>query len=52
VGYQLYPAGQGNPKLQSELMGKAQSDGEDVLTPLAQEATNMLTAVTKKSRAC
>ncbi len=49
VDYQLYPTGQGKPKLQSELKGKAKSDGEDVLTPLIeQEATNILTEATKK----
>jgi len=49
VDYQLYPTGQGQPKLQSALKSKAKSDGEDVLTPLIeQEATNILTEVTKK----
>ena len=33
VDYQLYPTGQGQPKLQSSLKGKAKADGEDVLTP-------------------
>jgi hypothetical protein len=48
VDYQLYPAGQSQPKLQSSLKGKAKSDGEDVLTPLIQQAaTNILTEVTK-----
>lgn len=49
VDYQLYPTGQGQPKLQNSLKGKAKSDGEDVLTPLIQQtATNILTEVTKK----
>jgi hypothetical protein len=49
IDYQLYPTGQGQPKLQSSLKGKAKADGEDVLTPLIeQEATNILTEVTKK----
>jgi hypothetical protein len=49
VDYQLYPTGQGQPKLQSSLKGKAKSDGEDVLTPLIEQtATNVLTEVTKK----
>jgi hypothetical protein len=49
VDYQLYPAGQAQPKLQSSLKGKAKSDGEDVLTPLIEQAaTNVLTEVTKK----
>ncbi|HZQ19142.1 MAG TPA: hypothetical protein VFA90_10490 [Terriglobales bacterium] len=49
VDYQLYPTGQGQPKLQNSLKGKAKSDGEDVLTPLIQQtATNVLTEVTKK----
>jgi hypothetical protein len=35
--------------LQSSLKAKAKADGEDVLTPLIeQEATNVLTEVTKK----
>lgn len=49
VDYQLYTTGQAGPKVQSSLKGKAKSDGEDVLTPLIQqEATNILTEVTKK----
>lgn len=49
VDYQLYPTGQAQAKLQSSLKGKAKSDGEDVLTPLIQQAaTNVLTEVTKK----
>lgn len=49
VQYQLYPTGQAAPRLQSELKGKAKSDGEDVLTPLLQQtANNVLTEVSKK----
>jgi hypothetical protein len=49
VDYQLYPTGQGQPKLQNSLKGKAKSDGEDVLTPLIQQAAStILTDVTKK----
>ncbi|HZR66544.1 MAG TPA: hypothetical protein VFA85_15475 [Terriglobales bacterium] len=49
VDYQLYPTGQPQPKLQNSLKGKAKADGEDVLTPLIQQAaTNILTEVTKK----
>ena len=49
VEYQLYPTGQGQPKLQNSLKAKAKSDGEDVLTPLIQQAANtILTEVTKK----
>lgn len=49
VDYQLYPTGEGQPKLQNSLKGKAKSDGEDVLTPLIQQAaTAILTDVTKK----
>jgi hypothetical protein len=49
VDYQLYPTGQGQPKLQSSLKAKAKADGEDVLTPLIEQAaTNILTEVTKK----
>ncbi len=49
VDYELYPAGQDQPKLQNSLKGKAKSDGEDVLTPLIQQAaTNIFTDVTKK----
>jgi hypothetical protein len=49
VDYQLYPTGQDQPKLQNSIKGKAKSDGEDVLTPLIQQAaTNILTDVTKK----
>jgi hypothetical protein len=49
VDYQLYPTGQPQPKLQNSLKGKAKSDGEDVLSPLIQQAaTSVLTEVTKK----
>jgi hypothetical protein len=49
VGYQLIPAGQDKPKLENTLKGKAKTDGEDVLTPLIQQAaTTILTEVTKK----
>jgi hypothetical protein len=48
VDYQLYPTGQAQPKLQNSLKGKAKSDGEDVLSPLIQQAaTTVLTEVTK-----
>lgn len=48
VDYQLYPIGQAQPKIQNELKGKAKSNGEDVLTPLIQQAaTAVLTDVTK-----
>jgi outer membrane lipoprotein SlyB len=49
VEYQLVRAGQTSPQLQSSLKGKAKSDGEDVLTPLLQQAAvNVLTEVSKK----
>lgn len=49
VGYQLLATGQPTPKLQNTLAGKAKTDGEDVLTPLIQQAANtILTEVTKK----
>jgi hypothetical protein len=49
VQYQLNPTGQTAPRLQNTLKGKAKSDGEDVLTPLLQQAANtILTDVTKK----
>jgi hypothetical protein len=49
VDYQLVPTGQTQAKLQSSLKGKSKSDGEDVLTPLIQQAANsVLTEVTKK----
>jgi hypothetical protein len=40
VQYQLVPTGQSSPQLQETLKGKAKSDGEDVLTPLLQQAAN------------
>lgn len=49
VEYQLVPTGQDQPKLDNTLKGKSKSDGEDVLTPLIQQAANtILTEVTKK----
>jgi hypothetical protein len=49
VGYHLYPTGQGQPRLENSLKGKAQSDGEDVLTPMLQQTANsVLTEVSKK----
>jgi hypothetical protein len=49
IVYQLIPTGQNNPRLENTLKGKAKSDGEDVMTPLIQEAANtILTEVTKK----
>jgi hypothetical protein len=49
VEYQIFPTGQTQAKLESSLKGKAKSDGEDVLTPLIQQAANsILTEVTKK----
>jgi hypothetical protein len=46
VQYQLVAAGQAAPLLQDSLKGKAKSDGEDVLTPLLQQAaTTVLTQV-------
>jgi hypothetical protein len=49
VQYQLNPTGQTAPRLQNTLKGKAKSDGEDVLTPLLQQAANaILTEATKK----
>lgn len=49
VQYQLVPTGGSSPRLQNALKAKAKSDGEDVLTPLLQQAaTTVLTEVTKK----
>jgi hypothetical protein len=46
VQYQLIATGQTAPLLQDSLKGKAKSDGEDVLTPLLQQAaTTVLTQV-------
>ncbi len=49
IDYQLVRAGQTSPQLQNSLKAKAKSDGEDVLTPLLQQAaTNVLSEVSKK----
>ena len=49
VEYQLYPTGQPTVKLQNSLNAKAKLNGEDVMTPLIQQAANtILTEVTKK----
>jgi hypothetical protein len=49
IQYQLVASGQTSPVLQNTLQGKAKSDGEDVLTPLLQQAaTAVLTQVSKK----
>lgn len=49
VQYQLVPTGQTAPAAQNSLQGKAKSDGEDVLTPLLQQAaTEVLTQASKK----
>ena len=49
VEYQLYPTGQPTVKLQNSLNAKAKANGEDVMTPLIQQAANtILTEVTKK----
>lgn len=49
VAYQLTATGQPTPVVQNSLQGKAKSDGEDVLTPLLQQAaTNVLTEASKK----
>ena len=49
VQYQLLATGQNAPVVQNALQGKAKSDGEDVLTPLLQQAaTSVLTAVSPK----
>jgi hypothetical protein len=48
IVYQLFPTGQDKAKLENTLKGKAKNDGEDVLTPLMQQAANtILTEVTK-----
>ncbi len=48
VEYQLVATGQASPVLQNSLKGKAKSDGEDVLTPLLQQAaTAVLTQVSQ-----
>jgi hypothetical protein len=47
VQYQLIATGQTAPVVQNSLAGKAKADGEDVLTPLLQQAaTTVLTTVT------
>ena len=49
VQYQLVQTGQATPLVQNALAGKAKTDGEDVLTPLLQQAaTTVLTEVSKK----
>jgi len=49
VQYQLVPTGGSSPRVQNALKAKAKSDGEDVLTPLLQQAaTTVLTEVSKK----
>ena len=49
VEYHLYPTGQDKSVLDNVLKGKAKSDGEDVMTPLMQQAANnVLTQVAKK----
>jgi hypothetical protein len=49
VQYQLVATGQTAAVLQKSLQGKAKSDGEDVLTPLLQQAaTDVLGQVSKK----
>jgi hypothetical protein len=49
VQYQLFTTGQSTPVVQNSLAGKAKSDGEDVLTPLLQQAaTTVLTSVSPK----
>ncbi len=49
IEYHLFPTGQDKAKLENSLKGKAKSDGEDVVTPLIQQAANtILTEVTKK----
>jgi hypothetical protein len=49
VEFELLPTGQTQPKLDNTLKGKSKTDGEDVLTPLIQQAANtILTEVTTK----
>lgn len=49
VQYLLVIPGQSTPVVQNSLAGKAKSDGEDVLTPLLQQAaTTVLTSVSPK----
>jgi hypothetical protein len=49
VQYQVIATGQTAPLVQNSLQGKAKSDGEDVLTPLLQQAAN--TVLTQVSTA-
>jgi hypothetical protein len=42
VHYELVPTGQSAPRLQNSLQAKAKSDGEDVLTPLLQQAASAI----------
>jgi hypothetical protein len=49
VQYSLVQTGQVAPRIQSQLQGKAKSDGEDVLTPLLTQTANaVLTEATRK----
>jgi hypothetical protein len=49
VQYQLVASGKTTPVVQNSLQGKAKTDGEDVLTPLLQQAaTTVLAEVSKK----
>ncbi|MBV9482689.1 MAG: hypothetical protein JO249_18360 [Acidobacteria bacterium] len=48
MAYQLTAAGQQSPKLSNTLKAKANSDGQDVLSPLIQEMAN--TIVTEAAR--
>ena len=49
VAFRLQETGQDKPRLQSSLNAKAQSDGEDVMTPLLLKAADaVLTEVSKK----
>ena len=49
IEYQLLPTGQTQRKLDNTLKGKSKTDGEDLLTPLIQQAANtVLTEVTTK----
>jgi hypothetical protein len=40
VDYHLFPTEQTQAKLENSLKGKTKSDGEDILTPLIQQAAN------------
>ncbi len=49
VEYHLFPTGQEKAVLENSLKGKAKTDGEDVLSPLIQQAAEaVLTQVAKK----